>query len=680
MTNKKMNDNVIDKAKLEEVIDHEVGARHATGIAAYVVIGLCLGWALFQLSIAGIVTLDAVRSRVVHLAFAMALAFLVFPARKKSPRTFIPWHDWLLAIISVVAVMYLVYDYKEIQSRPGAPIFIDLFFGGVGMVLLLEATRRALGSALTIVAGVFMAYSFLGPILPDIIGHRGYSLRRVIDHQFLTTEGIFGVPLGVSTAYVFLFVLFGAMLEKAGAGKYFIDVAYSLLGRFRGGPAKAAILASGFTGMVNGSSIANTVTTGTFTIPLMKKVGYPPEKAAAIEVAASTDGQLMPPIMGAAAFIIAEFLGITYFEVVKAAFIPAFAGYFTLFYISHLEALKLGIEPAPKSEIPQFWPTFMNGIHFLIPVIALVYSLLVLRQSPIASVFTAILILMTIMVTQAVLMAIRNGEDIKYALMKVFTNIFNGLVGGSRNMVAIAVATAVAGIIVGTVTLTGFGLRVVEVVELLSMGSFPLMLIITAIACLILGMGLPTTATYIVMATLTAPVIVTLGADSGFAVPLIAAHLFVFYFGILADDTPPVGLCAYAGAAIAGADPIKTGLQSFYYDLRDSIMPFMFIINTEILLIGVDSVGRGIMIFVLTVLGMWAFTSALQGYAVTWLNWAERLLLLVITFLMLNPVLFNFYYTFADPYIYAFIGLLIYGAILARQWFALPRKPAGTLV
>ncbi len=670
-----MNENKIDEARLEEVIDHEVGARHATGIAAYVVIALCLGWALFQLSIAGIVTLDALRSRVVHLAFAMALAFLVFPARKKSPRSYIPWYDWLLATIAVVAVMYLVYDYKEIQSRPGAPIFIDLMFGGIGMILLLEATRRALGPALTIVAGVFMTYSFLGPVLPDIIGHRGYSLRRVIDHQFLTTEGIFGVPLGVSTAYVFLFVLFGAMLERAGAGKYFIDVAYSLLGRFRGGPAKAAILASGFTGMVNGSSIANTVTTGTFTIPLMKKVGYPPEKAAAIEVAASTDGQLMPPIMGAAAFIIAEFLGITYFEVVKAAFIPAVAGYLTLFYISHLEALKLGIKPAPKNEIPKFWPTFTGGLHFLIPVFALVYSLLILRQSPIASVFTAILILMTIMVIQAPLVAMRKGECVKHAFLKVFTGIFNGLVGGSRNMVAIAVATAVAGIIVGTVTLTGFGLRVVEVVELLSMGSFPLMLFITAIACLILGMGLPTTATYIVMATLTAPVIVTLGADAGFAVPLIAAHLFVFYFGILADDTPPVGLCAYAGAAIAGADPIKTGLQSFYYDLRDSIMPFMFITNTEILLIGVDSVPRGIMVFVMTVLGMWAFTSALQGHAISWLNWGERLILLGVTFLMLNPVLFNFYYELADPYIYAFGGLLIFGVIVARQWFNKPQEP-----
>ncbi|VAX22325.1 TRAP-type uncharacterized transport system, fused permease component, partial [hydrothermal vent metagenome] len=666
-----MNENTIDEARLEEVIDHEVGARHATGISAYIVIALCLGWALFQLSIAGIITLDALRSRVVHLAFAMALAFLVFPARKKSPRSYIPWYDWLLATTAVIAVMYLVYDYKEIQSRPGAPIFIDLLFGGVGMILLLEATRRALGPALTIVAGVFMTYSFLGPILPDIIGHRGYSLRRVIDHQFLTTEGIFGVPLGVSTAYVFLFVLFGAMLERAGAGKYFIDVAYSLLGRFRGGPAKAAILASGFTGMVNGSSIANTVTTGTFTIPLMKKVGYPPEKAAAIEVAASTDGQLMPPIMGAAAFIIAEFLGISYFEVVKAAFIPAVASYLTLFYISHLEALKLGIKPTPKDEIPKFWPTFTSGLHFLIPVIALVYSLLILRQSPIASVFTAILILMTIMVIQAPLMAMRKGESVKHAFLTVFTSIFNGLVGGSRNMVAIAVATAVAGIIVGTVTLTGFGLRIVEVVELLSMGSFALMLFITAIACLLLGMGLPTTATYIVMATLTAPVIVTLGEDAGFAVPLIAAHLFVFYFGILADDTPPVGLCAYAGAAIAGADPIKTGLQSFVYDLRGSILPFMFIINTEILLIGVDSVPRGIMVFVMTVLGMWAFTSALQGHAISRLNWGERLILLVVTFLMLNPVLFNFYYTLADPYFYAFLGLLVFGVIIARQWFGM---------
>ncbi len=662
------NNNSIDETS--EAIDVETGGRHPAGFAKWVVIALCLGWSLFQLSVAGFVTLDALRLRVVHLTFSIVLAFLVFPAWKKSSHTSIPWYDWALAIIASLSVMYIIFDYEGLHMRPGAPLARDIIFGSVGMILLLEACRRSLGPALAIVAGVFIAYAFLGPYLPEIIEHRGYSFRRVIDHQFLTTEGIFGVPLGVSASYVFLFVLFGAMLEKAGAGLYFINVSYSLLGRFRGGPAKAAILASGLTGMVNGSSIANTVTTGTFTIPLMKKVGYPAEKAAAIEVAASTDGQLMPPIMGAAAFIIAEFVGITYFEVVKAAFIPAVAGYLTIFYISHLEALKLGIEPAPKSEIPRFLPTFLNGIHFLIPVIALIASLLILRQSPIASAFNAILILMTLMVIQRPLAAIKNKTSIKQAFYLSFTDIFNGLISGSRNMVGIGVATAVAGIIVGTVTLTGFGLRVVEVVEALSMGSLPLMLFITAIACLLLGMGLPTTATYIVMATLTAPVIVELAGDAGFVVPLIAAHLFVFYFGILADDTPPVGLCAYAAAAIAKADPIKTGLQSFMYDLRDTIMPFMFIINTEILLIGVTSVWRGVMIFILTVLGMWAFTSALQGHAITRCNWLERILFLGVTILLLNPALFHFYYPAPDPYLYTIPGLLLGGLILGRQWIS----------
>jgi len=653
----------------ELALEIETGARHASGPAQWLVVALCLGWSLFQLSVASFVTMDALRARVVHLAFALVLTFLVFPARKKTKAIhYVPWHDWLLAALALASVMYIVVDFDGIHQRPGAPLARDIAFGIVSVALLLEAARRALGPGLTVVASLFLVYSFLGPRLPEIIAHRGYSLRRVVDHQFLTTEGIFGVPLGVSAAFVFLFVLFGSMLERAGAGRYFIDVSFSLLGRFRGGPAKAAILSSGLTGMVNGSSVANTVTTGTFTIPLMKKTGYPAEKAAAIEVAASTDGQLMPPIMGAAAFIIAEFLGITYFEVVRAAIIPALASYLTLFYISHLEALKLGLKGAPKSEIPPFFPTLFAGAHYLVPVAALIVSLLILKQSPVASAFNAIMILMAVMVIQKPLKAMARKQPAGPAAVEAFADIYDGLIAGSRNMVTIGVATAAAGIIVGTVTLTGLGLRVVEVVEALSMGSLTLMLVITAAACLILGMGLPTTATYIVMATLTAPVIVTLAGDAGFAVPLIAVHLFVFYFGILADDTPPVGLCAYAAAGIAGADPVRTGIQSFTYDIRVALLPFMFIFNHKILLIGVSGFAEGVVVLFFTVMGMYTFASAIQGYAHAALSWPERLVLLPVTIMLVNPPLCGMVAPLPSEYIYPVAGLAVFGAVLARQW------------
>jgi TRAP transporter 4TM/12TM fusion protein len=466
---------------------------------------------------------------------------------------------------------------------------------------------------------------------------------------------------------VFLFVLLGALLEKAGAGQYFIDVAYALLGRYRGGPAKAAILASGFTGMVNGSSVANVVTTGSFTIPLMKQVGYPPHKAAAIEVAASTNGQLMPPIMGAAAFIIAEFIGVSYLDVVTAATIPAVASYFTLFYISHLEAVKLGLKSGDPADLPRFWLTFLSGVHYLVPVAALVVSLLYYRHSPMTAAFTAMVWLLALMAIQRPAMALLNGGEVTAAIRAGFVDIYEGMVTGARNMAAIGVATAVAGIIVGVVTLTGLGLRAVEIVETLSMGSFGLMLVITAAACLILGMGLPTTANYIVMATLTAPVLVALADKSGFAVPLIAVHLFVFYFGILADDTPPVGLAAYAAAGIAGADPIRTGLQGFYYDIRTAILPFMFIFNTKILLIGVESVWHGLFIFGLTVGGMFAFASATQGYATTKLSPCERALLLVVALTLVNPHLVDRVTGLDYVYIWSAVGAAVYAGLLVRQ-------------
>ncbi len=434
----------------------------------------------------------------------------------------------------------------------------------------------------------------------------------------------------MSARIVFLFVLFGTLLERAGAGTFFIDLAMSLLGRYKGGPAKAAVMCSGLTGMVSGSSIANVVTCGTFTIPLMKKIGYPAEKAAAIEVAAAVDGQIMPPIMGAAAFIIAEYVNVPYLEVCKAAAIPAFASYATLFFITHIEAAKLGLKGLPKADLPRFFTTLLRACTFWCPLGVLLYELIVPRHSPDMAAFRAIMALVAIMLCQHAVRALCRADAVAAGVRRGAAEILDGLVAGARNMVSVAVACAAAGIIVGGVTL-GVGGMITDIIASLSHGNIFIMLVITAIASLLLGMGLPTTATYIVMAALTAPVIVHIAGAQGFFVPLIAAHLFCFYFGILADDTPPVGLAAYAAAAIAKSDPIRTGFQSFFYDIRAAILPFMFIFNTDILLYKINSWAMALVIFAMTCLGTFAFASLTQGFFIARNRWYEVPILLAIS-------------------------------------------------
>ncbi|MFP4397958.1 MAG: TRAP transporter permease, partial [Desulfonatronovibrio sp.] len=559
---------------------------------------------------------------------------------------------------------------------------------------LLEAARRSLGPALAILGLIFLSYNFIGPYLPEVLRHRGLPLDFIISDMYLSTTGIFGVPLGVSASFVFLFVLFGALLDKAGGGKYFIDVAFSALGTYKGGPAKAAVLASGLTGMVSGSSIANTVTTGTFTIPLMKKVGFPPYKAAAVEVAASTNGQLMPPIMGAAAFIMAEIIGMPYLDVVRAALIPALLSYLTLFYVVHLEALKMGLKAIPQSELPKFLKTLLRGCHFIIPLGILLFYLVVLRRSPIVSALMAIQALAVIMIVQRPIIAFLSlgahkkagtlDPDIHLpsfmgkAFLAGIRDIIDGMISGARNMISVGVATATAGIIVGVVTITGLVGRFINLIDTLAMGNIVLMLIFTAMTSLILGMGMPTTANYIIMATLTAPVIVHLGTDAGLVFPLIAAHLFVFYFGILADDTPPVGLAAYAGAAIARTDPIKTGIQGFTYDLRTAILPFIFLFNTELLMIsGVTDSGMPIWIdsyvyiawiFFSGLIAMFSFASALQGFLVTKCSWLLRLVLLLNTVTVLRPGAIESYLPLGRLGL-QIVGVLIFFAIFFSQMY-----------
>ncbi|ULH01339.1 TRAP transporter permease [Aeromonas caviae] len=705
----------------EELIAQDVGARLPVGPMSWIIAGLALIWSLFQLWIAsplpfslGIGVLNDTETRSIHLAFAILLAYLVFPAMRSSPRDRVPLADIALGLVGAAVASYLFVMYQELAQRPGNLTTMDFAVACVGIPLLLEAARRALGPALAVIAIVFLAYSLAGPWMPSLLAHRGVSLHALANHQWITTEGVFGIALGVSTSFVFLFVLFGALLERAGAGHYFIQLAFSLLGHLRGGPAKAAVVASALTGVISGSSIANVVTTGTFTIPMMKRVGFSKEKAGAVEVASSVNGQIMPPVMGAAAFLMVEYVGIPYVEIIKHAFLPAAISYIALLYIVHLEALKLGMQPIgnrqprpwlrrltgfafgaafisglsmavyyglgwlkpvlgdyalpgisvllavaylgllkiaasnaplpaedpdkPLDELPKTRAVLLSGLHFLLPVVVLVWCLMVERLSPGLSAFWGSVMLIIILLTQRPLLnwLRTDGKHDYGSFTDGVVDLREGLIAGARNMIGIGIATATAGIIVGAVSQTGVGLVLADLVEYLSMGNLLLMLILTALLSLILGMGLPTTANYIVVSSLLAPVVVTLGQQNGLIVPLIAVHLFVFYFGIMADVTPPVGLASFAAAAVSKGDPIKTGITAFYYSLRTAALPFLFIFNTDLLLINVDF-AHGVLIFIVATIAMLIFAAATQGFFLVKSRWYESVLLLLVAFTLFRP-------------------------------------------
>jgi TRAP transporter 4TM/12TM fusion protein len=667
--------------------EEEGFARRPQGPTKWVIPFIGVIWSFFQLSIASWWILDTVFIRAIHLGFALLIVYLNYPVFKEthlglkflSIKDRIPSWDFVIAVIACFSAVYIAVDYYGVTHRAGAPITRDIVIGLILLVLLLEAARRVIGPALSVISLFFCLYAFFGPYMPDVIAFKGVSLSRFMGQITMSTEGIYGIPLDVSATIVFLFVLFGALLDKAGAGRYFIQLALSLLGSFKGGPAKAAIVGSGLTGLVSGSSIANIVTTGTFTIPLMKKVGYPAKKAAAIEVAASTDGQLAPPIMGAAAFIIAEYVNVPYVEVIKAAAIPAFASYAALFYITHVEASKLGLQGLPRNELPPFFRTLLGGVHFLFPIGMLLYELIIVRHSPELAAFNAIWVMAIIMLFQNPIKAYLKKEPIGPAIKSSIVEIFSAMANGARNMCSVALATAAAGIIVGVVAM-GLGGLITEVIDVLSGGNIYLLLIITAFASLIIGMGLPTTATYIVMASLMAPVIVEVGAYMDFVVPLMAAHLFCFYFGILADDTPPVGLAAYAAAAIAKSPPIPTGLQGFMYDIRTAILPFMFIFNADLILHNISSWPQGLLIFVMACFGNFAFASATQGWFVTKNRFYEIPLFLFVTLNLMRPGLIAGWIglPYDQRYWTYLIGMAVFGLIYILQRPRAPRLEASS--
>ena len=650
-------------SKVESKISEDLSpTRNLTGLHLKIVGSIAIIWSLFQLWYASpfpfmfdIGMFKGLPARAIHLGFALTLAFLIYPISKRKK---ISIFDILISFIAAFCCLYIYFFYDQLVDRGGILLSItiwekfnlpvELIIGSCGILILIEATRRVFGLPLVIIAVCFLLFSYFGRYAPEIISHGGLSLNRLVGFQWLDQEAIFGIPIGVSVDFIFLFVLFGALLETAGGGKYFLDLAFAMVGKMRGGPAKAAILGSGMTGLISGSSIANTVTTGTFTIPIMKKTGFSKEKAGAIEVSSSVNGQLMPPVMGAAAFVMASFLGVTYFEVVKHAFLPAIISYVALFYISHLEALKLNLKGMDDVDIPNLKKTFLSGLHFLIPIFVLVYMLVYLRFTASYSIFFATIALIIVNFGYILF----KKQDFKVAIKTWFNQTIVGFEKGALNMVGVGIAIATAGIIVGAVGSTGLSTNLIIVIEFIAKDNVVILLFLTIILCLILGMGLPTTANYVVVASLMATVLVDVGNASGFVFPLIAVHLFVFYFGLMADVTPPVGLASYAAAAISGGDPLKTGLQAFWYSLRTGILPIVFLFNHELLLIGIENVWHGLIVITTSLIGILVFTSATQAWFINRLRWHEIIIFLLISISLLAPefILNKFYpkYNYMD--------------------------------
>jgi len=636
--------------------------RNLTGLHLKIVVAIAIIWSLFQLWYASpfpfwfnIGMFKGLPARAIHLGFALLLAFLIFPFSKSKKISIL---DILISIIGAFCCLYIYFFYDQLVDRGGIllkitlgqniNIPIELIIGIIGILILLEATRRVIGLPLVIIAICFLLFSFFGRYAPDMISHGGLSLKRLVGFQWFDQEAIFGIPIGVSVDFIFLFVLFGALLETAGGGKYFLDLAFAMVGKMRGGPAKAAILGSGMTGMISGSSIANTVTTGTFTIPIMKKTGFSKEKAGAIEVSSSVNGQLMPPVMGAAAFVMASFIGVTYFEVVKHAFLPAIISYVALFYISHLEALKLNLKGMEEKDVPNLKKTFLSGLHFLIPIFVLIYLLVYLRLTASYSIYYATIALIFVNLINKLI----KQPNFKDALKIWFNQTIVGFEKGAINMVGVGIAIATAGVIVGAVGSTGLSTNLIIVIESIAKDNVIILIFLTIILCLLLGMGLPTTANYVVVASLMAMVLVDVGNASGFVFPLIAVHLFVFYFGLMADVTPPVGLASYAAAAISGGDPLKTGVQAFWYSLRTGILPIVFLFNHELLLIGVEDIWHALLVIATSLIGILIFTAATQRWFFNKLHWYEIIVFLFISISLLSPefVLNKFYpkYNYKD--------------------------------
>ena len=595
--------------KEADVIEHK-------GFMAKVVMFIAIVFSLFQIYTAIFGVLDAQLQRAVHLGFGLTLVYLLFPMRKVWSREKVHVVDVLLAILGAGAPAYIIFSYRSLVMRAGTVNSLDLVVGLIGIVLVIEATRRVVGMPMVCVVLFFLAYAFAGPYLPGVLAHRGLNLDQLVSHLFFTTEGVFGIPLGVSSTFIFLFILFGAYLESTGLGRFFIDLANAVAGWARGGPAKVAVLSSGLMGTVSGSSVANVAGTGAFTIPMMKKLGYERNFAGAVEAAASTGGQLMPPVMGAAAFLMAEFVGVPYFDVVKAATIPALLYFLGIWLGVHFEARRSNLKGVPRSELPRPWTILKERGHLAIPLIVIIY-LLVSGFTPMRAALWAI-------VLSIVASSLRKSTRMKPI------EIVRGLENGARNVLGVLVACASAGIIIGVVTKTGVGLKLASALLDLSGGMLLPTMFFTMITSIILGMGVPTTANYVITSTIAAPALVQMG------VPVLAAHMFVFYFGIIADVTPPVALAAFAGSAISGGNPLRTGINASKLAIAAFIIPYIFVLSPVVLMIDATPVGL-ITVLVTSIIGMIGLSASMIGCLVKPLNMFERVVLFIGGLLMIQP-------------------------------------------
>lgn len=625
--------------ELLEKYDPEAGTRKLKGLFRWIAFAGLLAFSLFHLytGIFGMLTAQLQRS--IHLGFALALIFLLFPARKKNrgKELKIAWYDIILAIISIIVGAYWPMLIDDLVLRAGNVTQIDFYVGLAAILLVLEATRRTVGIPITIIALVFMGYALYGPYMPGFIAHRGLDLERLVQTMFFTTEGILGTPLGVSSTFIFLFLLFGSFLIKTGVGEYFNDLSIAIAGRSVGGPAKVAVFSSALQGTISGSSVANVVTSGAFTIPMMKNLGYKKEFAGAVEASSSTGGQLMPPVMGAAAFLMVEFIGgISYWEIAKAAAIPAVLYFAGIWMMTHFEAKKIGLRGLTKEEMPSRKEVF-SKLYLLIPIIAIIFLLM----SGMSVIRAALWSIVITVVVSAIKKETRIG----------FKGLIDALVDGARSALGVAAACAAAGIIVGVVTKTGLGLKMANGLLDLSGGALLPTLFLTMIASLILGMGSPTTANYVITSTIAAPAIILLG------VPDLSAHLFVFYFGIVADITPPVALAAFAAAAVSGGEPFRTGVESTKLAISAFIIPYMFVLSPELLMI--DTTWTYLIWVVVTAfIGMLAISAGVVGFWKRKLFWYERIAALGAGLCLIYPE------SISD-----IIGLIVFAILFALQTF-----------
>ncbi len=596
-------------------VDRESAVRDLSGFPKWLVYAIAVGWSIFQVYTAAFGLLPAQLQRSIHLAFALTLTYLLYPARRDGDGR-LRWHHWVLAALACYIGLYMALNYMRIMMAGGDYSRLDYLAGILGVLLTLEAARRVVGLPIVCLASFFLLYTYFGNYFPGFLSHRGYSIERIASHMYLTTEGIIGIPLGVSATFIFLFILFGAFAERSGLGQLFIDIANAVAGWASGGPAKMAIVTSALEGTVSGSSVANTVQSGSLTIPMMKRLGYRPEFAAAVEASSSTGGQIMPPIMGAAAFIMAEFLNIPYIQIAKAAAIPACLYFFGVFMEVHFEAKRCNLRGLNRDELPRFWQVVRARGHLIVPLFVIIYFL----TSGFTPIYAALMGLLTAVIAGLIKKATRMSAR----------DIVDVLAAGARGAIGVALACASAGVIIGAVTLTGIGLKLGNGLVELAGGSLPLTLVFTMITSIILGMGVPTTANYIITSTIAAPALTQLGVH-----PL-AAHMFVFYFGIVADITPPVALAAYAGSGIAKSNPFKTGVTSTKLAIGAFITPYIFVYNTAML--WVDTTGYEMIHTLVTACGgMTAIGASMIGFFWAPMNWAERILFFVGGLTLIHP-------------------------------------------